>query len=86
MTHEELKASLVNIKKQMADALAEPRHDVLSDIIENVTTLPESGEEDHKRSDLVRQLEELEAEFEVEHPNLAVVIRQTIDILNKMGI
>ncbi len=87
MSNEELKASLADMKKHMSDALAEPRHDVLSDIIQNVTTL--AGAEaaiTEEHGELVNQLEEMEAEFEVDHPNMAAVLRQTIDILKNMGI
>ncbi len=87
MANDDLKTSLAEMKKHMADALAESRHDVLSDIIQNVTTLADpEAEVTEEHSQLVKQLEEIEAEFEVDHPNMAAVLRQTIDILKNMGI
>ena len=83
MTHDQLKASIAEVKVLMQAALDSKERDLLGDIISGI------GGDHREAADnavLTTQLDEQAVEFESKHPKLARAVREVMDSLNKMGV
>lgn len=89
-SQDELKSKLLELRErlQAANSVSTAEKDRFSSLITGVITEFESDQEETgqgKRS-FVALLEEKSSNYEIDHPEIAYLARQALDILTKMGI
>jgi hypothetical protein len=86
----ELTAALQLLRErlQKASTISSAERDLLSSLITDMTQRDDSDDRQEHRSDQsFRELLQSKASsYEVDHPELAYLMRQVLDILTKMGI
>ena len=83
MTHDQLKASIAEVRTLMQTALDAKEKDLLGDLMAAISgehSAPEEAET------IAGQLDTQAVAFESKHPKLARAIREVMDSLNKMGV
>lgn len=94
MSNEELKARLEDLHQELEKAhkLSLEERDKFGSLMSDMVLIAqgEGSDKDHDTvghdATLREKLEHKASDFDVDHPRLAGVLRQIIDVLNKMGI
>jgi hypothetical protein len=89
-SNDELRSKLQELRQrlQVASSVSAAERDRFSSLITDVIADFESDQEqavEGKRS-FVALLEEKSSSYEIDHPEIAYLVRQVLDILTKMGI
>jgi hypothetical protein len=89
-SNDELRSKLQELRQrlQVASSVSAAERDRFSSLITDVIAEFESDQEqavEGKRS-FVALLEEKSSSYEIDHPEIAYLVRQVLDILTKMGI
>ncbi|MBT5387598.1 MAG: DUF4404 family protein [Porticoccaceae bacterium] len=90
MANQDLKAKLVELRQRLQKAvnINPADRDLWTTLITELSRQAEAETDkpDHSPQDLRAALEQKGAAYEIEHPEIAYIVRQVLDILVKMGI